>query len=48
MTKNKFTQYLSISPALQWIINEKLQHKEGNNTLGKTRKKSSLNKPKIR
>jgi hypothetical protein len=31
--KNKFTQYLSINSALQRIINEKLQHKEGNYTL---------------
>jgi hypothetical protein len=28
--KSKFTQYLSTNPALQRIINEKLQHKEGN------------------
>jgi hypothetical protein len=36
--KNKFTQYLFTSPALQRIINEKLQHKEGNYTLGNARK----------
>jgi hypothetical protein len=28
--KTKFTQYLSTNPALQRIIKEKLQHKEGN------------------
>ena len=28
--KNKFTQYLSMNPALQRIIKGKLQHKEGN------------------
>jgi hypothetical protein len=28
--KNKFTQYLSTNPALQRIIDRKLQHKEGN------------------
>jgi hypothetical protein len=27
--KTNFTQYLSINPALQWIIEGKLQHKEG-------------------
>jgi hypothetical protein len=36
--KNKFTQYLSTNPALQRVINEKLQHKEGNYTLEKARK----------
>jgi hypothetical protein len=35
---NKFTQYLSINPALQRIIDGKLQHKEGNYTLEKARK----------
>jgi hypothetical protein len=35
--KNKFTQYLYINPALQKIINEKVQHKEGNYTLEKAR-----------
>jgi hypothetical protein len=30
--KNKFTQYLSTNPALQRIIEGKLQHKEGNYT----------------
>jgi hypothetical protein len=34
----KFTQYLSINPALQGIINGKLQHKEGNYILEKARK----------
>jgi hypothetical protein len=36
--KNKFTQYLSTNPAFQRLINEKLQHKEGNYTLEKVRK----------
>jgi hypothetical protein len=36
--KNKSTQYLSTNPALQGIINGKLQYKEGNYTLGKARK----------
>ena len=35
--KNKFTQYLSINPALQMIIDGKHQ-KEGNYTLEKSRK----------
>jgi hypothetical protein len=30
--KYKFTQYLSTNPALQRIIDGKLQHKEGNHT----------------
>jgi hypothetical protein len=33
--KTKFTQYLSINPALQRIIDGKRQHKEGNYTLEK-------------
>ena len=36
--KNKFTKYLSMNPALQRIINGKLQHKEENYTLEKARK----------
>jgi hypothetical protein len=36
--KNKFTQYLSTNPALQRIIDGKLQHKAGNYTLEKARK----------
>jgi hypothetical protein len=36
--KTKFTQYLSTNPALQRIIDEKCQHKEGNYTLEKARK----------
>jgi len=36
--KTKFTQYLSINPALQRIIKGKLQHKEGNYALEKARK----------
>jgi hypothetical protein len=36
--KNKFAQYRSTNPALQKIINGKLQHKEGNYTLEKARK----------
>ena len=45
--KTKFTQYLFTNPALQRIIDGKLQHKEGNYTLDKARKKS-FNKPKRR
>jgi hypothetical protein len=37
--KTKFTQYLSTNPALQRIIDGKLQHNEGNYTLEKTRKR---------
>ena len=36
--KTKFTQYLSINPTLQRIIDGKLQHKEGKHTLEKARK----------
>ena len=36
--KIKFTQYLSMNPALQRIIKGKLQHKEGNDALEKARK----------
>jgi hypothetical protein len=36
--KTKCTQYLSTNPALQRIIDGKLQHKEGNYTLEKARK----------
>jgi hypothetical protein len=36
--KTKFTQYLSTNPALQRIIEGKLQHKYGNYTLEKARK----------
>jgi hypothetical protein len=36
--KNKFTQYLSINPALQRIIDEKCQHKKVNYTLEKAKK----------
>jgi uncharacterized coiled-coil protein SlyX len=36
--KTKFTQYLSMNPALQRIIKGKLQHKEGNYSLEKARK----------
>jgi hypothetical protein len=36
--KTKFTQYLSINPAPQRIINGNLQHEEENHTLGKARK----------
>ena len=35
--KTKFTQYLSMNPALQRIIKGKLQHKEGNYALEKAR-----------
>jgi hypothetical protein len=37
-TKTKFTQFLSMNPALQRIIKEKMQHKEGNDALEKARK----------
>jgi hypothetical protein len=36
--KTKFTQYLSMNPALQRIIKKKLQHKGGNDTLEKAGK----------
>jgi hypothetical protein len=36
--KTKFTCHLSTNPALQCIIDEKLQHKEGNYILNKTKK----------
>ncbi len=36
--KTKFTHYLSTNPALQRIITEKNQYKNGNNTLEKTRR----------
>ena len=36
--KTKFTYYLSMNPALQRIIKEKDQYKEGNHTLEKARK----------
>jgi hypothetical protein len=36
--KNKVTQYLSTNQDLHRIINGKLQHEEGNNTLEKARK----------
>jgi hypothetical protein len=36
--KTKFTQYLSTNPALQRIIDGKIQHKEGNYTLETARK----------
>ena len=36
--KTKFTQYLSLNPALQRIIKGKQQHKDGNYTLEKARK----------
>jgi hypothetical protein len=36
--KTKFTQYLSMNPALQRVIKGKLQDKEGNYTLEKARK----------
>jgi hypothetical protein len=45
--KTKFTQYLSINPALQRLIQRKLQHKDGNYTLEKVRK-SSFKEPKRR
>jgi hypothetical protein len=36
--KTKFTQYLSMNPALQRIIKGKLQHKEGNYAIEKAKK----------
>jgi hypothetical protein len=45
--KTKFTEYLSTNPALQRIINPKLQHKERNYALEKARKEF-FNKPKRR
>ena len=36
--KNKFTQYLSMNPALQKIVKGKFQHEEGNYTPEKGRK----------
>jgi hypothetical protein len=36
--KIQFTQYLSKNPVLQGITDGKLQHKEGNYTVEKTRK----------
>ena len=36
--KTKFTQYISIEPAVQRIIDGKHQHKEGNYSLEKARK----------
>jgi hypothetical protein len=36
--KTKFTQYLSMNPALQRIIKGKHQHKDGNDALDKARK----------
>jgi hypothetical protein len=36
--KNKFTQYLSTNPALQRIITEKKQYKDGNHALEQPRK----------
>jgi hypothetical protein len=38
MTKTRFTQYLSMNPALQRIIKGKPQHMEGNDTLKIARK----------
>jgi hypothetical protein len=39
----KFTQYLSMKPALQRIIKRKLKHKEGNDTLEKQESDPSTN-----
>jgi hypothetical protein len=36
--KTKFTQYISINPALQRIIDGKHQHREGKYTLEKSKK----------
>ena len=36
--KTKFTQYLSMNPALQRIITEKKQYKDGNHALEQPRK----------
>jgi hypothetical protein len=45
--RTKFTHYLSTNPALQRIITEKNQYKDGNHVLEKARRQS-LNKPKVR
>jgi hypothetical protein len=45
--KTKFTQYLSMNPALQRIIKGKHKHKDRKYTLEKTRKES-FKKPKRR
>jgi hypothetical protein len=45
--KTKFTQYLSMNPALQKIIKGKHQHKDGNYTIEKARK-NSFNKTERR
>ena len=45
--KTKVTYYLSTNPALQRIITEKKQYKDGNRALEKARKQS-FNKPKRR
>ena len=46
--KTKFTQYHSTNPAIQGMIDGKLQHKEGNFILYKARKYFSFNKLKRR
>jgi hypothetical protein len=45
--KSKFTQFISTNPALQRIIMEKHQYKDGNHALEKARKQS-FNKNKRR
>jgi hypothetical protein len=45
--KTKFTHYLSTNPALQRIMTEKKQYKDGNHVLEKARKQS-FKKPKRR
>ena len=37
-SKSKFTHYLSMNPALQRIITEKNQYKDGNHALEKARR----------
>jgi len=44
--KTKFIQYCSTNPALQRIIDEKLQYKEGNYTLVKQENNLLAKKPK--
>jgi hypothetical protein len=44
--KNKFKQYLPNNPAIQNILEEKFQHKEGTDTKGKTRYLSYYNNVK--
>ena len=44
--KTKFKKYLSTNPALQRILKQNFQHKEGNHTKENTRNQTFHNKPK--